>query len=72
MLLNSFAGRLRAEADVDGTCDEVYAAVSEPSFISRSTPFVRQVVEGAMHVVMGLMRERFVNAVVTELGDAAG
>lgn len=45
MRLNSFTGRLHAEADVDGTCEDVYAVVSEPSFISRSTPFIRQVVD---------------------------
>ncbi|QIK66000.1 hypothetical protein G7072_06290 [Nocardioides sp. HDW12B] len=45
MRLNSFTGRLHAEADVDGTCEDVYAVVSRPEFISRSTPFVRDVVD---------------------------
>lgn len=44
MRLNTFIARLEAATDVPGTCEDVFAVVSQPGFISRSTPFVREVV----------------------------
>ncbi|MBF4160268.1 CoxG family protein [Nocardioides acrostichi] len=45
VLLRTFTSRLESEAEVAHACERVFAVVSDPDFISRSTPFIRRVTD---------------------------